>query len=46
MSMYVDFQAYAGPGDKGLKNNELEGCALLDSSTNPCSCRHIQMFKC
>lgn len=25
MAAYVDFQAYAGPGDKGLRNNELEG---------------------
>ena len=24
-NMMVDFQSYAGPGDKGLRNNELEG---------------------
>lgn len=23
--MPIDFQAYAGPGDKGLRHNELEG---------------------
>ena len=25
MSMMVDFQAYAGPGDRAFRNNELEG---------------------
>tara|TARA_X000001036_G_scaffold130883_2_gene123746 strand:+ start:1568 stop:1732 length:165 start_codon:yes stop_codon:yes gene_type:complete len=25
MSFPVDFQTFAGPGDKGLRNNELEG---------------------
>ena len=25
MSMMVDFQTYAGPGDKALRNTEIEG---------------------
>lgn len=24
-NMMVDFQSYAGPGDKGLRNTEIEG---------------------
>jgi len=52
-NMMVDFQSYAGPGDKGLRNTELEGyqpvsrigeVAMNAFGTRPTSrtCAHYQ----